>query len=127
MRSGVGVRAARQDRRPILRAAAATGLLVTLCLGSPAYAGDGQVSGDSGTTETAQPGAESGVGTDAGAKSGKGSIGAHIRINQSTLASSGATASATSADANWEPPVCWYEPMYTGEEYETFISRTGCS
>ncbi|MBB6419073.1 hypothetical protein [Streptomyces sp. AK010] len=94
---------------------------MTLCLGSPAYAGDGQVSGDSGTTETAQPGAESGVGTDAGAKSGKGSIGAHIRINQSTLASRSATASATSADANGAPPVCWYEPMYTPEEYETFI------
>ena len=121
MRSGVGAREARQNRRPVLRAAAAAGLLVTLCLGSPAYAGDGQVSGDSGTTETDQPGAESGSGTDAGAESGNGSIGAHIRINQSTPASSGSTASATSADANWEPPVCWYEPMYTPEEYEKFI------
>ncbi|GAA2607887.1 hypothetical protein GCM10010304_68430 [Streptomyces roseoviolaceus] len=82
--------------------------------GLPAYAddtrGDGSTAGGTG-----QPNADS------GADSGKGSIGAHIRINQSTPASSGSTASATSSEANWEPPVCWYEPMYTPEEYEKFI------
>jgi enoyl reductase len=86
--------------------------------GLPAYAddtrGDGSTAGGTG-----QPNADSGA--DSGANSGKGSIGAHIRINQNTPASSGSTATATSSDANWEPPVCWYEPMYTPEEYEKFI------
>lgn len=95
-----------------------TGLIfvVTLGVGSPVYAAD-EFYGDEGQGSSATEQPES----NKGAESGKGSIGAHIRINQNTPASSGSTATATSSDANWEPPVCWYEPMYTPEEYEKFI------
>ncbi|MFF1809807.1 hypothetical protein ACFVXW_11730 [Streptomyces sp. NPDC058251] len=94
--------------------ATAAGLVVALGAGSPAYAGDPRAGDDQGTNAT--PPAQ-----DQGANSGHGAIGAHIRINQSKTGSSGTTTTATSSNANWKPPVCWYEPMYTSKEYEEFI------
>ncbi|MET9392578.1 hypothetical protein ABZY20_19655 [Streptomyces sp. NPDC006624] len=116
MRAAVGA----LRSRPAVGTAAAVSLVVLLGTGSPAYA-DETTGGDQTTT---QPDTGSGQPeTDSGAESGSGSIGAHIRLNQSTPPSSrsAATATATSADPDWEPPVCWYEPMYTPEEYEEFI------
>ncbi|KAB1144177.1 hypothetical protein F7R91_22735 [Streptomyces luteolifulvus] len=79
----------------------------------PAYADDTR--GNGGTTGGTQPD------QDSGADSGSGTIGAHIRISQSKTGSSGSSSNATSSNANWKPPVCWYEPMYSPEEYEKFI------
>ncbi|MFB7494080.1 hypothetical protein ACFC09_05145 [Streptomyces sp. NPDC056161] len=99
--------------RPALRTAAAIGLVVALGTGLPAYAGE-TTGGDSGNTD---PGRSA-----PGADSANGKIGAHIQIRQSrTGRSGGSTATATSSDANWKPPVCWYEPMYSADEYEKFI------
>ena len=114
MRAAVGM----YRVRPAVRTAVVFGVVVSLTMGAPAFA-DETTGGDQTTT---QPDTGSGQpGTDSGAESESGSIGAHIRINQSTPASSGSTTSATSSDVNWKPPVCWYEPMYTPEEYEKFI------
>ncbi|MEV0639653.1 hypothetical protein AB0I77_32905 [Streptomyces sp. NPDC050619] len=100
----------------VVRTVAAAGLVVALGSASPAYAGDPTVGGDEGTTtQPDQPP------TNSGANSTNGTIGAHIRINQSSPGTGGSTATATSSNANWKPPVCWYEPMYTAEEYEKFI------
>jgi len=100
---------------PVLRAAVAVGVAVALGTGYPAHAGDGQVDGGQGNAKPDQPA------PDSGASSGKGTIGAHIRINQSKTGSGGSTSTATSSNANWKPPVCWYEPMYSADEYEKFI------
>ncbi|QQM42698.1 hypothetical protein [Streptomyces liliifuscus] len=88
---------------------------MALGTGYPAHAGDPRVGGDEGGTQPEEPG------TDEGATSGNGTIGANIRISQSNPGSGGPTTTATSSNANWKPPVCWYEPMYTPEEYEEFI------
>lgn len=101
--------------RPVLRTAVAAGLVMVLGTGFPAYAGE-TTGGDQGTTAPDQPNQDSGAG------SGNGTIGAHIRIDQSKAGSGGGpTSTTTSSNANWKPPVCWYEPMYTSEEYEEFI------
>ena len=92
------------------------GLVAAMGTGFPAYASDSRTGGQ-GTAQPSQP--DSGAGAD----SGSGTIGAHIRISQSYTGSSasGSTTAATSSNADWKPPVCWYEPMYTPEEYEQFI------
>lgn len=90
---------------------------MVLGTGLPAYAGE-TTTGDQGTTAPDQPNANT------GGESGNGTIGANIRINQSRPGSSGSTTTATSSNANWKPPVCWYEPMYTAEEYEEFIKSS---
>ncbi|MDT0439275.1 MULTISPECIES: hypothetical protein [Streptomyces] len=100
--------------RPALRTAVVIGLLAALGTGFPANAGE-TTGGDSGTTEPDQPG------DDSGGDSGKGSIGAHVRISRSGTGSGRPTTPATSADVDWKPPACWYEPMYTPDEYEKFI------
>ncbi|MPY30720.1 hypothetical protein FNH09_05140 [Streptomyces adustus] len=109
MRAGIGTRAA----RPVLGAVLAASLVAAAGAGFPAYAGDGQVGGGTGTTDNTN--------TDSGADSGSGTIGAHIQIKQSKPGSGGDSTTATSSNANWKPPVCWYEPMYTSDEYEEFI------
>ncbi|WP_434594723.1 hypothetical protein [Streptomyces sp. A5-4] len=75
----------------------------------PAHAGDGR---DGGGTGTPKP--------DKGAVSGDGTIGAHIKLSRSANNNDSGTP-VTTADRNWSPPVCWYEPEYTPEEYEEFI------
>ncbi|MEW2300592.1 hypothetical protein AB0958_11545 [Streptomyces sp. NPDC006655] len=96
--------------------------------GFPAYAGDPKTGDDTGTggQPPADPSgnSEANSGADSSANSGAGTIGAHIRINQKTTGSSASTATATSSNANWKPPVCWYEPMYTPDEYEEFIKSS---
>ncbi|MGX1542308.1 hypothetical protein [Streptomyces adustus] len=109
MRAGIGTRAA----RPVLGAVLVASLVAAAGAGFPAYAGDGQVGGGTGTTDNTN--------TDSGADSGSGTIGAHIQIKQSKPGSGGDSTTATSSNANWKPPVCWYEPMYTSDEYEEFI------
>ena len=109
--------------------AVAAGLVVALGAGFPAYAGDPKTGDDTGTggQPPANPGGDPGAdsGGDSGGNSGSGSIGAHIQINQSrTGGSGGSTSKATSSNANWKPPVCWYEPMYTPDEYEDFIDSS---
>ncbi|MEW2405785.1 hypothetical protein [Streptomyces griseoviridis] len=100
--------------RPVVRTVVAVGLLAALGTGFPANAGE-TTGGDTGATEPEPPG------SDSGGDSGSGTIGAHVRISQSKTGSRGSTASVASSNANWKPPVCWYEPMYTPEEYEEFI------
>ena len=95
------------------RTVVAVGLVMALGASFPAYADDTR--GNGGTTGTTQPD------QDSGANSGSGTIGAHIRISQSKAGSGGSSTTATSSNANWKPPVCWYEPMYTADEYEKFI------
>ncbi|MEV7977452.1 hypothetical protein [Streptomyces sp. NPDC086519] len=96
-------------------------LVIALGAGTPAYAGDPSYGGDEGDVQPTPPHS----GTDSGASSGSGTIGAHIRISQSkTGGSSDSTSKATSSNANWKPPVCWYEPMYTPDEYEEFIKSS---
>lgn len=111
-----------------VRTAVAAGLLVALGTGLPAYAGDPKTGDDTGTggQPPADPSGNSGAnsGDDSGGTSGSGTIGAHIRINQKTTGSSTSTATATFSNANWKPPVCWYEPMYTPDEYEEFIKSS---
>ncbi|MET7451240.1 hypothetical protein ABZT03_04940 [Streptomyces sp. NPDC005574] len=109
MRAGIGT-----TTRPVLRAAAAVGLVMALGASVPAYADDTR-GGGGGTGNTG------GAAPDSGADSGNGTIGAHIRIAQSKAGSGGSTTTATSSNVNWKPPVCWYEPMYTAKEYEEFI------
>ncbi|MFF7977661.1 hypothetical protein ACFZDK_00810 [Streptomyces sp. NPDC007901] len=104
--------------RPGVRTAAAIGLVLALGASFPAHADDSSGGGTdtTGTGPTGQPD------SDSSASSGKGVIGAHIQVRQSkTGSSSHSTSKATSSNANWKPPVCWYEPMYTPEEYEEFI------
>ncbi|MER5546139.1 hypothetical protein ABT072_27660 [Streptomyces sp. NPDC002589] len=92
---------------------AAVGLALALSTASPAYAGDGNWDGSGGNSSK-----PTGSG---GGDSAPGTIGAHIRINQSKFPSIGASTTATSSNVDWKPPVCWYEPMYTPDEYEKFI------
>ncbi|WP_406439257.1 hypothetical protein OHB00_29875 [Streptomyces sp. NBC_00631] len=101
----------------------AVGLVLALGTLSPARAGDGSWGGSGGNSDTPSSGSPSGSPTDSGGDSGPGSIGAHIRVKQSKAASSDST-TATSSNANWKPPVCWYEPMYTPDEYEEFIKSS---
>ncbi|MGW3723746.1 hypothetical protein [Streptomyces sp. NPDC000851] len=108
------MRAVTRAARPVLRTSVAAALIVAVGAGFPAFADDTRGTGQGTTTE--QPSQNS------GADSGNGTIGAHIRISQSKTGSGGGdTTTATSSNANWKPPVCWYEPMYTPEEYEEFI------
>jgi len=94
----------------------ASSLVAALGAGFSAYAGDNpKYVADQGVIQPAQPK------TEKGANSSTGTIGAHIRITQSKPGPSGPTATATSSNADWKPPVCWYEPMYTADEYERFI------
>lgn len=94
---------------------------MALGAGTPAYAGDPSYGGDEGDAQPAPPSSGNG----SGGNSGSGTIGAHIQLSQSrTGGSSSPTAKATSANANWKPPVCWYEPMYTPDEYEEFIKSS---
>ncbi|WP_217548882.1 hypothetical protein [Streptomyces sp. GbtcB6] len=102
--------------------ATVTGLVLALWTPFPAYADD--IRGDGSGTGTAAPPNQPDKGTESGGDSAPGSIGAHIRINQSKPASSSSTTTATSSNANWKPPVCWYEPMYTPDEYEEFIKSS---
>ncbi|MEU0966561.1 hypothetical protein ABZ357_14535 [Streptomyces sp. NPDC005917] len=97
------------------RTAGAVGLFVALGTGFPAYA----VDTTGGGAVTTEPGQNDKPGSDS--NSGNGTIGAHIQISQSKAGSGRSTAKATSSNANWKPPVCWYEPMYTPDEYEAFI------
>ncbi|MFE2063185.1 hypothetical protein ACFXDH_12390 [Streptomyces sp. NPDC059467] len=115
-----GVRAARLP----LATVTAVGLVLALGTLSPARAGDGSWDGSGGNSDSPSSNSPSGSSADSGGDSGPGSIGAHIRINQSKPASSGSTTTATSSNANWKPPVCWYEPMYTPDEYEEFIKSS---
>ncbi|MER6268889.1 hypothetical protein [Streptomyces sp900105755] len=104
------------------RTAAAIGLVLALAASFPAHADDSTGGGDTGTTGTGQTGQPD---SDSSASSGKGVIGAHIQVRQSRIgSSSGSTSKSTSSDANWKPPVCWYEPMYTPDEYEEFIKSS---
>ncbi|MGW1216247.1 hypothetical protein ACWD5F_42110 [Streptomyces sp. NPDC002499] len=109
------MRAGLKAVRPALRTIAATSLLVALGAGSPAYAGDGSWGEGGGSSQPDHPK------SDPGADSGNGTIGAHIRISQKKTGSSSSTTTATSSNADWKPPVCWYEPMYSPEEYEEFM------
>jgi hypothetical protein len=98
----------------------AAGASLVVALGTfPAYAGDPRVGGDEGTTQAEQSAVDSGSGP--GADSTNGTIGAHIVINQKKTGPSSSTATATSSNTDWKPPVCWYEPMYTPDEYEEFM------
>ncbi|MDH6217763.1 hypothetical protein [Streptomyces pseudovenezuelae] len=115
MRAGVTAVVA----RPVLGTVAALSFVVALGTVHPAYAGDAEVGNDQGNTQ--QPAKPN---TDAGADSDSGTIGAHIRISQKKTGSSSSTTTTTSSNANWKPPVCWYEPMYSPEEYEEFIKTS---
>ncbi|MCM8549281.1 hypothetical protein [Streptomyces sp. STCH 565 A] len=35
---------------------------------------------------------------------------------------SGSMEDLTSVDPNWEPPVCWYEPVFTPEEFKAAVA-----
>ncbi|MEU2422903.1 hypothetical protein ABZ619_18095 [Streptomyces sp. NPDC007851] len=100
-------------------ATAVTSLALALWTPFPAHADDIRGSGG-GTGTTTPPNSSSGSGGD----SGPGTIGAHIRISRKASGASASTATATSSNANWKPPVCWYEPMYTPDEYEEFIKSS---
>ncbi|MEV7344057.1 hypothetical protein [Streptomyces sp. NPDC093544] len=113
MRAGIRADVA----RPVLRTAAAAGLVVVLATGFPAYAGE-TTADDQGSVQPDPPT------PDSNATSGNGTIGANIRIAQSRTGSGESTTTATSSNASWKPPVCWYEPMYTPEEYEEFIKSS---
>lgn len=77
---------------------------------SPAYAGDGSTyDGQEGQTEE-----------NPGGTSQNGGIGAHIRLSRSAQ-NTDSGKPVTSSNANWSPPVCWYEPAYSPAEYEKFI------
>jgi hypothetical protein len=43
-----------------------------------------------------------------------------IRVTQISGPTGGKTGSISSTDVNWEPPPCWYEPVYTPEALKKF-------
>ncbi|MGW2956982.1 hypothetical protein ACWDGI_00645 [Streptomyces sp. NPDC001220] len=92
-------------------------------MSTPAYAGDPSYGGDEGDVQPTPPKSDPNSGS--GGSSGPGTIGAHIQVHQIKTGSSGSsTSKATSSNADWKPPVCWYEPMYTPQEYEEFIKSS---
>ncbi|MHC3473752.1 hypothetical protein ACYF6T_34365 [Streptomyces sp. 7R007] len=43
-----------------------------------------------------------------------------IKVTQVSGPTGGRTGSLSSTDVNWEPPPCWYEPVYTPEKLKAF-------
>lgn len=86
----------------------AAGLIATYALLSPhsAWAGDGNNGGSSSTTSTSHGGSPS---SDA--------ISAESQIRVVSSPNNTGT-SMTSSDASWSPPVCWYEPRYSPDEFK---------
>ncbi|MFF2844787.1 hypothetical protein ACFVT5_00445 [Streptomyces sp. NPDC058001] len=110
MRTGMRTRET-GHRRAAVGIGAAVCLSVVLGGAVPAYAGSERNEGDSGSTQPPNRGGESGDGT----------IGAHINLNRHAPGGGTKTTPVRPINPNWKPPVCWYEPEYTPEEYEKFI------
>ncbi|MFE7231266.1 hypothetical protein ACFVAF_11420 [Streptomyces sp. NPDC057596] len=47
-----------------------------------------------------------------------------ITVRQVSGPTGGTRGTLSSVDVNWEPPACWYEPVFTGEELQAFVDRT---
>jgi hypothetical protein len=47
-----------------------------------------------------------------------------IKVTQESGPTGGKSGNLSSTDVNWEPPPCWYEPVYTPEQLKEF-SETG--
>ncbi|MFE4399847.1 hypothetical protein ACFRPV_39325, partial [Kitasatospora sp. NPDC056808] len=71
-------------------------------------------------------GGERGSGS-SGSTDGKGKVSAgvsQIQISQVKGGGSGKRGNLAPIDTDWEPPACWYEPVFTPEELKEFVDRS---
>ncbi|MEV0218421.1 hypothetical protein [Streptomyces sp. NPDC050704] len=47
-----------------------------------------------------------------------------IKVRQVSGPTGGKRGSLAPVDTNWEPPACWYEPIFTGEQLKGFVDKT---
>ncbi|CAM5317531.1 MULTISPECIES: hypothetical protein [Streptomyces] len=62
-----------------------------------------------------------------GSTDGKGKVSAgvsQIQISQVKGGGSGKRGNLAPIDTDWEPPACWYEPVFTPEELKEFVDRS---
>lgn len=48
-----------------------------------------------------------------------------IKVTQVSGPTGGKRGTISSVDVNWEPPPCWYEPLFTPEQLKTFAETNG--
>ncbi|WP_258314679.1 hypothetical protein [Streptomyces sp. Act143] len=48
-----------------------------------------------------------------------------IRVTQKSGPTGGRQGTLSSTDVNWEPPPCWYEPLFTPEQLKSFAETDG--
>ncbi|MET9392594.1 hypothetical protein ABZY20_19735 [Streptomyces sp. NPDC006624] len=65
-----------------------------------------------------------------GGSSGGGELSAsaqrtRIKVTQTSGATGGKQGTLSSTDVNWEPPLCWYEPVFTPEQLKDFAENNG--
>ncbi|SNX63231.1 hypothetical protein SAMN06272735_5033 [Streptomyces sp. TLI_55] len=48
-----------------------------------------------------------------------------IKVTQVSGSTGGKRGTLSSTDLNWEPPPCWYEPLFTPEQLKTFAETNG--
>ncbi|GGW92027.1 hypothetical protein GCM10010383_22270 [Streptomyces lomondensis] len=48
-----------------------------------------------------------------------------IKVTQTSGPTGGKQGTLSSADVNWEPPLCWYEPVFTPEQLKNFAENDG--
>lgn len=95
--------------RRMLRRGGLLGAAVVLWTGGTAYA--------NGPADNTTPPPTSGNADNAGELSAAVS---RIKVTQISGPTGGRTGSLSSTDVNWEPPPCWYEPVYTPEQLKAF-------
>ncbi|MEV6313629.1 hypothetical protein [Streptomyces sp. NPDC051776] len=64
-----------------------------------------------------------------GGSDGKGNIAAsatqsRIVVKQKSGATDGEKGNLAPVDTNWEPPVCWYEPVFSPGQLKAFVDKT---
>ncbi|GGL13866.1 hypothetical protein GCM10010094_88470 [Streptomyces flaveus] len=74
-----------------------------------------------------EPGHEGETGGDSDANGNIFASATHsrIKITQVSGSTGGNSGSISSTDVNWEPPPCWYEPVFTPEQLKEFSETSG--
>lgn len=74
-----------------------------------------------------EPGHEGETGGDSDANGNIFASATHsrIKITQVSGSAGGNSGSISSTDVNWEPPPCWYEPVFTPEQLKEFSETSG--
>lgn len=102
------------NRRALTRWAVPVLALAVAVVPSAAFAGGGHQSG----------GSDEGDGTATGGRQGKSltvETKIQTRVNGGSGSSPGKTGTLSSANSNWTPPACWYEPAFSPKQLEATV------